>query len=220
MARLAVSSMGYSSRVTLVACPFCREMFEEGEARQCPVCGMALAKLEKLPPSVEATEDGLPVDPTEEVLPMTYLGRGRGALVAAAMVGLALFFMPWIHTTLPAVQSYSGFDLAKGGGWVWGAGVSWFVLLPTVLSRRTIFHMRGARVAAAFLSAIPALTAAIFLLRPPHATGKVPLEYSFQWGIFAMVLVGMFGVFTAFKFGGRADDIKMKKGTSAGQTLH
>ncbi len=41
----------------LLACPFCREMFEEGEAKTCPVCGMALTEFAKLPPSIEAMHD-------------------------------------------------------------------------------------------------------------------------------------------------------------------
>ena len=41
---------------TLMACPFCREMFEAGEARSCPECGLALKRLEELP---QADELGL-----------------------------------------------------------------------------------------------------------------------------------------------------------------
>ena len=214
-------SIGYSSRVALVACPFCREMFEAGEVKQCPLCGVAVTAFEKLPaPAHPITDDGVPPDPTEEVLPFTYTGRGRGLLIACAVVGMVLFFLPWIHTTLPNIDSYSGFDISKKLGWTWGAVVSWFVLLPVVLSRRTIFHMRGARVAAAFLSAVPALTTAILLLRPPTGGARVPLEFTFQWPIFAAVFVGVLGIFTGVRFGGAADDIKVKRGSSVGHTLH
>ena len=41
--------MGYAAAVGLVACPFCREMFEHTEAKQCPVCGMGLRNLADLP---------------------------------------------------------------------------------------------------------------------------------------------------------------------------
>ena len=42
--------MGYAltSMRGLIACPFCREMFEPGEATACPVCGMKLERVEKL----------------------------------------------------------------------------------------------------------------------------------------------------------------------------
>src|SRR5215472_6303561 len=61
------SGMGYHALVAIVACPFCREMFEEGEAERCPVCGMQLQPFEKLPPSphalAEVDEDGIPYEP-------------------------------------------------------------------------------------------------------------------------------------------------------------
>lgn len=216
-----LASIGYSPRVALVACPFCREMFELGEVKQCPLCGVAVTAFEKLPAAAhDVTEDGVAPDPTEEVLPLTYLGRGRGLLIGLAIAGMILFFLPWMHTTLPNVDSYSGFDISKKLGWTWGACISWFVLLPTVVSRRTIFHMRGARVAAAFLAAVPALTAAILLLRPPTGGARVPLALTYQWPIFAAVFVGILGIFTGTRLGGRADDIKVKRGNSAGQTLH
>src|ERR1700689_2911910 len=47
--------MQYASPVLgIVACPFCREMFDETEATACPVCGMNLAPLAHLPPSHDA----------------------------------------------------------------------------------------------------------------------------------------------------------------------
>ena len=52
---------GYAAAVSLYACPFCREMFQAGEATECPVCGMALKEFAKLPPSIEANDqDGVP----------------------------------------------------------------------------------------------------------------------------------------------------------------
>jgi hypothetical protein len=216
-----MESIGYSAPVALVACPFCREMFEAGEVKQCPLCGVAVTAFEKLPASAHlVSDDGVPPDPTEEVLPFTYLGRGRGLLVGLAIAGMILFFLPWMHTTLPNIDSYSGFDISKKLGWTWGACISWFVLLPTILSRRTIFHMRGARVAAAFLSAVPTLTAAILLLRPPQGGPRIPLEFTYQWPLFAAVFVGVLGIFTATRLGGRADDIKVKRGNATGHTLH
>ena len=55
----------------------------------------------------------------------------------------------------------SGFDLAKNIGWLWSCLAAWCVLVPTTMSRRSIMQMRGARVAAAVLSAFPGISAAI-----------------------------------------------------------
>ena len=159
--------MGYSAAVGLVACPFCREMFEKGEAETCPVCGMSLVAFESLAPSIEA-EDQVPVDPHDEKLPWTYLGRGRGALALLGIVGLALYFLPWMHVEVPFIRFYTGFDLGRSLGWAYGGGVGWLVLIPTILSRRTIRQMNGARVAAGFLSAISGIETLVLWLFPPH----------------------------------------------------
>lgn len=207
----------------LVACPFCREMFEEGEAKACPLCGVDLAKIEKLPLSADAAaldEDGVPPNPHEEKLPFAYTGRMRGVLTALAVAGLALFFLPWIHTTLPSVETYTGFDVSKKLGWTFVSGVSWFVLIPTILSRRSILQMRGARLTAMFLSAIPMLTAAILIFHAPVGGPRIPLRFAYQWPIYATAVTGALAVLASFFFGGRVDDIKVRRGTSAGQTLH
>lgn len=65
--------------MALVACPFCREMFEQRERQACPVCGVALVSFEKLPRSQAAlSEDGIPDEPEWEPLPITSVRRGRG----------------------------------------------------------------------------------------------------------------------------------------------
>jgi hypothetical protein len=215
-------SFGYPERVGLLACPFCREMFEEGEATACPVCGMELAKFEKLPLSLDAVHDegGVPTAPELENLPWTFLGRSKGVLVALGIAGAVLFFLPWVQLTLPYIDSKSGFDLAHQRiGWLWAAFVGWTVLIPTVLSRRSIVQMRGARVAAAFLSAIPAVSVAILLAKPPHG-GLIPIRYTWDWPIYGMLAVSLIAVTFAVRLGGRVDDIKVARGTSKNQNLH
>jgi hypothetical protein len=116
-------------------------MFEEGEATTCPVCGMALAKFHELPPSIDALHDeaGVPTAPEAERLPWAYLGRGRGPLAVLALAGLVLFCLPWVRLTLPYIDAKSGFDLAHERiGWLWATFAAWSVLVPTVLSRRSI----------------------------------------------------------------------------------
>ncbi len=206
----------------LLACPFCREMFKVGEASVCPVCGMKLTSFDKLPLSLDAAHDegGVPTAPELEELPWTFLGRGKGPLVALGLVGATLFFLPWVRLTLPYVDAKSGFDLAHQRiGWLWAAFVGWTVLIPTVLSRRSIVQMRGARVAAAFLSAIPAVSVAVLLAKPPRGS-LVPVRFTWDWPIYAMLLVSLVALVFAARLGGRIDDIAVRRGTSSGRSQH
>lgn len=214
----------YSRRAVgeLVACPFCRELFEEGEAKTCPVCGMTLAKLHKLPPSIDALHDeaGVPTAPELERMPLTYLGRGKGPLAVLGLLGLAFFFLPWVRLTLPYIDTKSAFDLAHERiGWLWGICAAWVVLVPTVLSRRSIVQMRGARVAAAFLSMIPTVAIAILLAKPPRG-GMIPVRYTWDWPIWATLVVSLLAVAVSIRLGGSISDIKVDRGTSKGQSLH
>lgn len=207
--------------MALLACPFCRELFAEREREACPVCGVALTAFEKLPAAHHAgTEDGIAGEPEWDPLPLAYFRRGRGALAVLAVLGLAAFLSPWVKLTVPDIATYAGVDIARRLGWAWAAGVAWFILLPTVLSRRSIMQMRGARVAASFLSAIPGTTAALLLLRPPHGARGVPIRFDFAWGLYATLAVSAMAVAVALFFGGRVDDIRVRRGTSAGQVVH
>lgn len=221
MPRGVAEAVRYAPRVPLLACPFCREMFQSTERKTCGVCGVPLVAFEKLPRSAEALgEDGVPHEPAWEPLPFTYLGRSRGALVLLAVLGLAAFFAPWVHMTMPDVVSFSGFDVSRRIGWSWGAGVAWFVLVPTVLTRRSVMKMRGARVAASFLAAVPAVTAAVLLARPPHGTHGVPVAFSWAAGLYVTLALSVAAVAFAIFFGGRVDDIPLRRGSSAGQVVH
>lgn len=207
-------------RMALVACPFCREMFELGEATECPVCGMKLVAFEKLPPSRETHDElGLPIDPAHELLPWTYLGRMRAALVVVGLIGIALFFAPWIHQTLPAELRLSGYWLARRIGWVWGAGVGWLVLVPTVASRRTIAQMRGARVAAAFLSATSLVSCAVLLVFPPHGRYYKP-HFAYEPGFWLTMVVSAVAVVLSFRFGGSIEEIAVTRGAAPAEPLH
>ena len=196
-------------------------MFEEGEAKACPVCQMPLAKLHKLPPSIDALhDDDEPPAPELERLPLTYLGRGKGPLAALGLVGLALFFLPWVRLTLPYIDAKSAFDLAHERiGWLWACCVCWMVLVPTVLSRRSILQLRGARVAAAFLSVIPAISIAILLARPPRG-GIIPVRYTWDWPMWVTLVVSIVAVFFSVRLGGSLEVIDVKRGSSKGQALH
>jgi hypothetical protein len=206
-------------RVALLACPFCHELYAPRERTACPICGVPLVTFESLPRSSES-DDGEPIEPEWEPLPILYARRGRGALVVLAALGLIAFASPWVDLTMPDVVQYSGVDIAHRLGWAWAAGVAWFVLLPIVLSRRSIMKMRGARVAVSFLAAIPGTTAALLLSRPPHGVHGVPLRFTFAWGLYATLVASAAALVVAFVFGGRIDDIRLKRGSSAGQVVH
>jgi hypothetical protein len=81
--------------MALVGCPFCRELFPEGETEKCPVCGMSLSAVEKLPPSYEArvamAAELAHIAPEDRTLPRGYWKRGRAALALIAVLGLVAF---------------------------------------------------------------------------------------------------------------------------------
>ena len=215
-------SITYDSAVSsLLACPFCREMFEEGETELCPHCEVPLAPFEKLPRSHDAALEGdeIPVEPQHEPLRMTDMRRGKGATLVLALAGLTLLFLPWVTVTLPDEATYTGFELARRLGWAWGAGCAWVVLVPTVLSRESIAQLRGARVVATFLAAIPAITVGILLARTPHRA-LVPVRFEWGWPMYVTLLVSLVAVVVSLRLGGRIDDLKVARGTSRGQTLH
>lgn len=198
-------------------------MFERDEAESCPICGIALRSLDKLPRAEtllhEFEDDGVPPAPEQLPFSLAYAGRGRGALVAIGIVGLVLFFLPWIHLTLPYIAELSGFDLARRLGWSWSGGVAWVVLVPTVASRRTIAQLRGARFAASFLGLIPAVTAGILATFPPHGT-LFPVRFTFGWPVWGTIAVSLGAVIVGARLGGRVDVMSVPKGSSAGKILH
>lgn len=216
------ASFRYARRVGLLACPFCRELFEEGEAKTCPVCQMKLAELHKLPPSIDALHDeaGVPTAPEVETLPLTYLGRWKGPLAVLGVAGLGLFFLPWVRLTLPYIDAKSGFNLAHERiGWLWAVCAAWVVLVPTVLSRRSILQMRGARVAAAFLSAIPTVAVGVLLAKPPRGA-IVPVRYTWDWPMWATLAVSLLAIAASFRLGGSLQVIEVSRGSSKNQALH
>ena len=206
----------------LVACPFCRQLFEQGEASACPDCGLGLKDLRKLPPSYDAKVEypEEPVPPHMETLPWTYASRNRALLLALAAAGFAAFFAPWVNETAPELRVLSGYGLARVSGFFWAPAVAWFVLIPLVVTRRSIYKMRGARVAVAFLAGIALLTVASLLARPPHGAALRPVRIEWQWGIYAAGAAALAAVLAAFGFGGRIDDVPTKQLRQGDETLH
>src|SRR5262245_8483845 len=141
----------------LLACPFCRTLYRDGEGTTCAVCGVKLVAFDRLPPSADAadedTEGEAPLLPEDERLRWNDFRRGRGALLLLGLLGFALFFAPWVAQKMPEDVVLSGFDLARDRiGWLWGGATGWLVLVPLVWSRRTIRSMFGARPITAMLA--------------------------------------------------------------------
>ena len=192
----------------LLACPFCRELFDRAEAEQCPECDIPLEPLHRLPPSPEAAlEEALLWErnrPEDERLPWLDLGRGRGALLALAVVSLGLFALaPWVNVSAPYTEARSGLSLARGQlGFLWGGAVGWFVSIALVVSRRTIAEMRGVR---AILMAFTAMTASeigVLLVMSPRASHQVHVVYAWSWGLYAALAASLLGIACAARFGG------------------
>lgn len=198
-------------------------MFEAGEARTCPECGLTLTALSKLGPSYDAEilDPAEPIPPHMETLPWTFLGRGRGLLLALAILGLASFFAPWVHERAPELRTLSGFDLARKLGWLWASGVAYFVMIPLVLTRRSIDRMRGARLAVVFLAAIALLSAVMRLAIPPPPTSVLrPVRFSWGIGLYVSGIISLCSLLAAARFGGRLDDIPTQEKRQGDETLH
>jgi hypothetical protein len=233
-------SLGYSGAMAaLRACPFCRKLFTSGEGNTCPDCDVALVDMSQLPPSLDAleheAEEGKITFPEDQPLPTSYMGRGRGALLALSGLGLLAFFLPWVQLDAPESAVYSAFDLARGrAGFLWGGFTAWLVMIPLVLTRRTINRMRGVRIVTAMFAAMTFTEALMLWLLPPHR-GKTPLELHFRYGLFLSGAISLVAVAVAARFGGSLDKLpkflldsrqgtdrarERRAETSAGQTLH
>lgn len=141
------------------------------------------------------------------------------------VLGLVAFCLPWVHTFTPDCRVFTGIDIARRTGLTWAAGVAWFTLLPVLMSRRTIRTMLGARLVVAMLGAVPAICTLVLLMNPPSSAEArgvtVHLRYTWDPAIYATLVLGLVtAAVGALRFGGRPDDIKVTKGSSASHTLH
>lgn len=206
----------------LVACPFCRQLFQPGETAACPDCGLRLKELGKLPPSYDAQVEypEIPTPPHMETLPWTFWGRNRALLLVLSVAGLAAFFAPWIHETAPELQQLSGYTLARLRSYFWAPATAWFVLIPLIASRRSIYKMRGARVAVGFLAGVALLTAMNLLLRPPVSSAHRQVHFEWGWGLYATAAIAVLTVIGAIGFGGKLDDLPTQQRRRGDEVLH
>ena len=192
----------------LLACPFCRELFDRTEAERCPDCDIPLEPLHRLPPSREAVEEEAArweqTRPEDVQRPFADPGRGRGALLAVALASLLVFGLaPWVNVTSPYTAVRSGYSLARGPlGFLWGGAVAWLVTLALVASRRTIRQMRGVRAILMAFAAMTGSEVAVLLVMSPSRGREVPVAYEWQWGLFVALALSALGVVVAARFGG------------------
>jgi hypothetical protein len=159
---------------------------------------------------VARAEELSAVPPEDRTLPLAYAGRGRGALLVLCVVGLGLFFAPWISLSKPDEITYTGFALARARGmWFFGGAVGWFIALPLVFTRRTVRSMRGVRVVTATFTALSVIVPGFLLIYPPRGTAYYPVEFTWQPALFGTLIAGALGTFFAARFGGRIDDIRV-----------
>jgi hypothetical protein len=167
--------------------------------------------MNQLPPSLDALEEeaeqGQLTLPEDQLLPTSYLGRGRGALIALSLAGIVAFFLPWVELTSPESVVYSAFDLARGrAGFLWGGFTAWLVLIPLVLTRRTIARMRGVRIVTIMFAAMTFTEVLMLWLLPPRR-GITPLELHFRYGLFLSGAISLLAVGVAARFGGKLDNL-------------
>jgi hypothetical protein len=194
----------------LLACPFCRQLFERAEAEQCPECELALLPLEHLPPALSSSEAEAAqweaTSPDDERRAWHDLGRGRGLLMGIALASLCAFaFTPWLEMSSPYALLRSGYALCRGPlGWLWGGAIAWLSTLALVASRRSINQMRGVRVILMLFSAMTWVEILMLMATSPSASRHVHFDYAWSWGIYLALALGVAGTIAAARFGGPA----------------
>ncbi len=191
----------------LLACPFCREMFEQGEVEQCPDCDIPLVAAHSLPPSQESVDaDAVAWEqdaPEDAVQPWYAVKHGRGAFIALGLASLGCFwFTPWLVISSPYEELRTGHALAAGRlGWLWGGAVAWFVGIALIASRRTIHQLQGVRAIATLFAAMTTAEIGMLLLQSPTGSRLVQYNYEWGWGLYVSLGSSLAGIVTGVRLG-------------------
>jgi hypothetical protein len=194
----------------LVACPFCRELFESSEADDCPECDVRLVPLSRLPPSYDEVErevvDWERGDPADEPRAWLDLRDGRGLSLALSACGLLAFALaPWVDVTSPHAEWRSGYSLARGPlAWLWGGAIGWLTCIGIVASRRSRRQLWGVRAITALMSSLSFAEALMLVLLTPDEPRLVPFRYEWAWGLYVSLALSAAGVAAALRLGGSA----------------
>ena len=128
-------------------CPFCREAFDD--VSRCPVHDVELVSLREL--GALAAAQG-----AEERGSLWSPRRGRGQVAIGALLTLVAFFAPFGSLTGELAVTNTLFTLARGRSLrLWLVPAAALALLSVLYRRRSGVALRGARVAAVFLSLVP-----------------------------------------------------------------
>lgn len=191
----------------LLACPFCRELFDQAEARNCPDCDIPLEPLHRLQPSLAETErDALDWErerPEDELRAWHDLSHGRGILLGIALASLlAFWFAPWVDISSPHAELRTAYTLARGRvGWLWGGAIAWFMTLALVASRRSLHQMRGVRAILLSFSAMTWAEILMLVLLSPRASREVHVVYGWAWGLYVSLGLSIAGSIASLRFG-------------------
>ena len=145
-----------------------------------------------------------------EWVPLDWLfwRRSRGVLFFLGVVGICLFFFPWVDVSSPEIVTLSGAEMARVLAWMWACPVAWGTLIVTVVSRRSVAAMRGARVAALLFCAVPAITVFVLMLTPPSSR-LIPVRFEYGWAFYATAAIALVGLPFGVLFGGGLKNLPM-----------
>lgn len=196
----------------LLCCPFCRDLYTKDDALEhCPDCGVDLVPFNEVAPSPESQ---LEQDYLLEQTPVEWrrlafwdFRRGRGLLPLLAGLGLLSFALPWFSQSLPETRVLTGYQLARHHvGWLWGGAVGWFILIPLVVSRRSIAAMRGVRMIAAVFASLTATEVLVFVNITSSRQNQVVVQFAWEWGIWISCFISALGTCVAATLGGPIPD--------------
>jgi hypothetical protein len=191
----------------LLACPFCRELFDAAETQHCPECDIPLTALERLPPSLDVIEEQAAEwernPPEDQQHSWLDLRHGRGLLIAIALCSLWSFWLaPWVDISSPTTATRTGYSLARGPiGWLWGGAVAWVVSVALVVSRRSLRQMRGVRPILILFAAMTASEIVLLVCLSPRGTAQLRYVYEWAWGLYLSFGLSLAGIVAALRFG-------------------
>ena len=142
-------------------CPFCKEAFDDADAisGRCPSHDVELVTLRELGRIAALAGDD------DAQLPVWSLQRGRGLVAVGALLMVVAFFLPFASLSGQMTVSNTLFSLARGRALrLWIVPSAAFALLLLLYRRRTGPELRGARLAALFVSLLPGAVVGFTLL--------------------------------------------------------
>lgn len=182
-----------------LVCPFCGELFLNPTQRTCPECGVVLRRADQ-PATARSDQEDEVLAPEDRPFAWHSMAHGRGLVLALALLGMAMFFSPWLIVRTPAEYSFSGFDLtATRAFWFGGGAAAWFVLVPLLLTRRTESQLRGVRAISSLLASVTLWQVILMLAQAPPSDGAV--HYEFAYGAVASAVLSGLGSVLSLRLG-------------------